>query len=338
MHPRTKEKDFDKKMDTILNEVLGMIYMMISERVKKRKEFLKLTRLDISDSPNGEQLVSYVLNNRIHQRKNPYLLTPNIADDIVESLGFENVPSLIWGDKETRESYFFYLFYKGMEYLDESAPDVVNDCLLDYLPYARTRAYSDLDKEYFNQLSEQLASPYFDKKALKKSRDLAIARLYILYKNRFMLEHAHFFVTKYTTRLNDELKDFFEDNLYKMLSEFSQTSKGKRTYLLIKEILEQSHEHLQWSLSGSQSIYQDDNVIFDVDDFSDDIDTSIDEDAISIDLNDTYQLIAPIVETGHHYIEHLVESQEQLSGISQQQLYQVFKNDRFLYTSLQEDE
>ncbi|MGT2625302.1 hypothetical protein [Streptococcus thoraltensis] len=325
-------------MIKIQNDIMEHVFTMISQRVSERKIAMKLRRVDISPSASGEQLISYIVNNRIIEDKNPYLLTPNIADDIVESLGFENVFSLIWGDKETRESYFFYLFYKGMEYLDESAPDVVNDCLLDYLPYARARAYSDLDKEYFNQLSEQLASPYFDKKAFKKSRDLAIARLYILYKNRFMLEHAHFFVTKYTTRLNDELKDFFEDNLYKMLSEFSQTSKGKRTYLLIKEILEQSHEHLQWSLSGSQSIYQDDNVIFDVDDFSDDIDTSIDEDAISIDLNDTYQLIAPIVETGHHYIEHLVESQEQLSGISQQQLYQVFKNDRFLYTSLQEDE
>ena len=61
------------------------IYRMISQRVKYRKKAKKMQNIDILLSDSN--VVSNIVNNKRY-KKNPYLLTPTYAFEIVKNLRF----------------------------------------------------------------------------------------------------------------------------------------------------------------------------------------------------------------------------------------------------------
>ncbi|HEL0717334.1 TPA: hypothetical protein TUY09_001701, partial [Streptococcus equi subsp. zooepidemicus] len=121
------------------------IYSMISQRVKKRKKEKGYQNIDvISSDPN---VVSNIVNNKRY-KKNPYLLTPNYADDITENLFFGSSYALIWGNEQEREAYFGKLFFVGIDYLIQKYPAIVELALCYYVPFAYQLALQEWKSNY----------------------------------------------------------------------------------------------------------------------------------------------------------------------------------------------
>ena len=98
----------------IINDISSEVYIKISERLKAKKKKLKLTREQIFFFVIP--LVSRALNNRRIKNKNPYLLTPTLADAVVKIMKFKSTYELVWGEKEERQKlleHFLFSLFEG---------------------------------------------------------------------------------------------------------------------------------------------------------------------------------------------------------------------------------
>ena len=208
------------------------IYSMISQRVKKRKKEKGYQNIDvISSDPN---VVSNIVNNKRY-KKNPYLLTPNYADDITENLFFGSSYALIWGNEQEREAYFGKLFFVGIDYLIQKYPAIVELALCYYVPFAYQLALQEWKSNYGNGID--LLLPKFEYINSEDQKLLATQVLYNHYKGEFFKQHFKYFKKRYTTKLEKHLKLFFETKLLTILEKGDLFNKGKKFYNLISDSL-----------------------------------------------------------------------------------------------------
>ncbi|MBW8036963.1 hypothetical protein E0700_01205 [Lactobacillus helveticus] len=213
----------------IINNMSLKVYNQISERLKIKKKKLKFTREQIfeSDIP----LVSRVLNNRRVKNKNPYLLTPTLADSIVKKMNFKSTYELVWGENtEQREEFLECFFINGLEYLAQVHADIVNDALVNYFDYAYSKAMYDHIVSFVTTDVHEIITRYnFDKNHaiydfVEKNLE-ALIRL-----------HKQFFKNKVTTKLVKNIQLFYDTVFLKYVRN-KQSEQGLNFYNLVLQVL-----------------------------------------------------------------------------------------------------
>lgn len=224
------------------------IYRMISQRVKYRKKDKKLQNIDILLSdPN---VVSNIVNNKRY-KKNPYLLTPAFAFEIVKNMKFADSYTLIWGNKMERESYFGMLFFTGMNYLLKKETRLIEKSLSYYVPYAYDLAIREWENKYGDGISLLFSNFKIDKD--NENSLLAMQLLYKYYKEDFFERHTNYFSDLYTTKLDKKINNFFETELLDMVSKGALFDRGEDFFDLILQNLSLVTEMTFDSLPGENS-------------------------------------------------------------------------------------
>ena len=224
------------------------IYRMISQRVKYRKKAKKMQNIDILLSDSN--VVSNIVNNKRY-KKNPYLLTPTYAFEIVKNLRFTDSYTLIWGNKIERESYFGMLFFEGMNYLLKKETELIENSLSYYVPHAYDLAIREWENKYGNGISLLFPNLKIDKD--NENSLLAMQLLYNHYKEEFFERHANYFSDLYTTKLDKKINNFFETELLDMISNGKLFNRGKEFFDLILQNLSLTAEMTIDSLPGDDS-------------------------------------------------------------------------------------
>ena len=224
------------------------IYRMISQRVKYRKKAKKMQNIDILLSDSN--VVSNIVNNKRY-KKNPYLLTPTYAFEIVKNLRFTDSYTLIWGNKIERESYFGMLFFEGMNYLLKKETELIEKSLSYYVPYAYDLAIREWKNKYGDGISLLFPNLKIDKD--NENSLLAMQLLYNHYKEEFFERHANYFSDLYTTKLDKKITNFFETELLDMISNGILFNRGKEFFDLILQNLSLTAEMNIDSLPGVDS-------------------------------------------------------------------------------------
>lgn len=224
------------------------IYRMISQRVKYRKKDKKLQNIDIL--LNDPNVVSNIVNNKRY-KKNPYLLTPTYAFEIVKNLRFTDSYTLIWGNKIERESYFGMLFFAGMNYLLKKKTELIEKSLSYYVPHAYDLAIREWEIKYGDGISLLFPNLKIDKD--NENSLLAMQLLYNHYKEEFFERHANYFSNLYTTKLDKKITNFFETELLDMISNGTLFNRGKEFIDLILQTLSLTAEMTIDSLPGDDS-------------------------------------------------------------------------------------
>lgn len=224
------------------------IYRMISQRVKYRKKAKKMQNIDILLSDSN--VVSNIVNNKRY-KKNPYLLTPTYAFEIVKNLRFTDSYTLIWGNKIERESYFGMLFFEGMNYLLKKETELIEKSLSYYVPYAYDLAIREWKNKYGDGISLLFPNLKIDKD--NENSLLAMQLLYNHYKEEFFERHANYFNDLYTTKLDKKITNFFETELLDMVSNGTLFNRGREFFNLILQNLSLTAEMTINSLPGVDS-------------------------------------------------------------------------------------
>lgn len=240
------------------------IYRMISQRVKYRKKAKKMQNIDILLSDSN--VVSNIVNNKRY-KKNPYLLTPTYAFEIVKNLRFTDSYTLIWGNKIERESYFGMLFFEGMNYLLKKETELIEKSLSYYVPYAYDLAIREWKNKYGDGISLLFPNLKIDKD--NENSLLAMQLLYNHYKEEFFERHANYFSDLYTTKLDKKITNFFETELLDMISNGILFNRGKEFFDLILQNLSLTAE------MTIDSLPEDDSKFHPQLDFSKSVDTFI---------------------------------------------------------------
>ena len=224
------------------------IYRMISQRVKYRKKDKKLQNIDILlRDPN---VVSNIVNNKRY-KKNPYLLTPAFAFEIVKNMKFTDSYTLIWGNRMERESYFGMLFFTGMNYLLKKETELIEKSLSYYVPFAYDLAIREWENRYGDGIS--LLFPSFKIEKGNEKSLLAMQLLYKYYKEDFFERHTNYFSDLYTTKLDKKINNFFETELLDMVSKGALFDRGEDFFDLILQNLSLVTEMTFDSLHGENS-------------------------------------------------------------------------------------
>lgn len=224
------------------------IYRMISQRVKYRKKDKKLQNIDILlRDPN---VVSNIVNNKRY-KKNPYLLTPAFAFEIVKNMKFTDSYTLIWGNRMERESYFGMLFFTGMNYLLKKETELIEKSLSYYVPFAYDLAIREWENRYGDGIS--LLFPSFKIEKGNEKSLLAMQLLYKYYKEDFFERHTNYFSDLYTTKLDKKINNFFETELLDMVSKGALFDRGEDFFDLILQNLSLVTEMTFDSLPGENS-------------------------------------------------------------------------------------
>ena len=224
------------------------IYRMISQRVKYRKKDKKLQNIDIL--LNDPNVVSNIVNNKRY-KKNPYLLTPTYAFEIVKNLRFTDSYTLIWGNKIERESYFGMLFFAGMNYLLKKKTELIEKSLSYYVPHAYDLAIREWENKYGDGISLLFPNLKIDKD--NENSLLAMQLLYNHYKEEFFERHANYFSNLYTTKLDKKITNFFETELLDMISNGTLFNRGKEFIDSTLQTLSLTAEMTIDSLPGDDS-------------------------------------------------------------------------------------
>ena len=224
------------------------IYRMISQRVKYRKKDKKLQNIDILlRDPN---VVSNIVNNKRY-KKNPYLLTPAFAFEIVKNMKFTDSYTLIWGNRMERESYFGMLFFTGMNCLLKKETELIEKSLSYYVPFAYDLAIREWENRYGDGIS--LLFPSFKIEKGNEKSLLAMQLLYKYYKEDFFERHTNYFSDLYTTKLDKKINNFFETELLDMVSKGALFDRGEDFFDLILQNLSLVTEMTFDSLPGENS-------------------------------------------------------------------------------------
>lgn len=234
-------KDIDKKLttDELIHQLTECIYEGISQRVARKKKQLNKLRSDIVDTKR-ETLLSHVCNNKRYPKKNDYLLTPSIIEEIVENLEFENDLNLVWGADEERIMFLEGLFYCGLAILESGRNKVlIKNLFMNYLPFARSCAFIDEKNEHgdIEGLIDR-GHEHLDYNIKKENERIAKQRLFRHCREELIKQHEEFFRDKGTSKIDKEIKKFFETVLLDMLREIGEKEeRGKNVYDLIRSIV-----------------------------------------------------------------------------------------------------
>ena len=98
MYKIDKPVELETTSDKVITDITEILYKRISERISKRKKELNKKRYEIVELER-ESLFSHICNNKRYHKKNDYLLTPCITDEIKDGLDFSSNLSVIWGEE-----------------------------------------------------------------------------------------------------------------------------------------------------------------------------------------------------------------------------------------------
>lgn len=189
--PENNKNELQQK---IINNVVNRIFSGISERVKKLKKAGIVNYKNIDNF----SLIYKIIKNEPDKKKNKYLLTPQLAEQIVENTKNQyDSYELVWG-KDSKSDLFHYLFVEGIKYLslNQRGDEVVDTALKDDFAFAvavgqdpncvinSNRKYSNLKQEATNRLYKILQEPFYQL-------------------------HQDFFKNKITTKIDKELRLFY---------------------------------------------------------------------------------------------------------------------------------
>lgn len=216
----------------IIEEISSQIYAQISEQLKTKKEKLRLTREQIfeSDIP----LVSRALNNKRIQSKNPYLLTPTLADSIVRNMNFKSTYELVWGEKkEERQQLLKHFFASGFNYLTQIRGDTVNKILISNFDYAYSKAMYD----YIVPVTTTDVHEIINRYEFEKNN-----AIYDFIENHLteLIEiHRRFFKSKITIKFVKNIQLFYDTVFFEYLEDQinQQSQQGLNLYNLVIQVL-----------------------------------------------------------------------------------------------------
>lgn len=220
-----------------INELTNQIYKNIALRILNRKEQLKKKRTDITDD-NSVSMLSNVMHNKRIPNRNPYLLNHKIICDIVSKLNFKSAYYLIWGENKELESTLETLFKYGLKYLQEESDlnkKLIENCLLEYLPYAKLTAELEYSFEPFKPNREDVVS----------ARSTAIEHLYYGILSYFKEEHKKFFEEKETSKFTQNIIHFISKNMFELLKQYlnERDNQGQKAYSIMSKILSYESEN-----------------------------------------------------------------------------------------------
>lgn len=222
-------------MNKLIEEVTNQVYEKIAKRVLNRKKELKKTREQITDT--NVQLLSNIMHNKRIKTRNPYLLNSGIIYDIKEKLNFKSSYVLIWGKDKELDSILKILFINGLKYLQENKTDneLIKDCLLEYLPLAKTLA------EY--KQNERIFKP--NKEIITKDYNLAFEYLYYGISSDLQHRHEDYFKGKETKKLNNNIAKFVSSVIPEILHKYlkERHSQGKEAFRTISKVLKYQNEY-----------------------------------------------------------------------------------------------
>lgn len=178
----------------------NIIYQYTADRLKRRREVLKLTNDVIAKKkifvfeeayndwatdedepekfvakPNFQKskydsaIISRILNNergKIGKRNspNPYLIPPAYENLLVEQLQLDNKTELFWGTESEQEaivkSFYLKLFEDILDGEQSDLKDLLNLYISDYVPYSKDLAYHNMIVEKCLEQSEILANQF----------------------------------------------------------------------------------------------------------------------------------------------------------------------------------
>lgn len=191
-----------------------------------------------------EDLLKRIMSNRKYPNQNKYLLQPKQAKAIKNALSFECLNTLFWGDDLEIDQYIGAWFYElAKEILAEDNNDLhraLDDVLIDYVPYAKFKAYLEIRQEigelyYFHLYKEEFDIGYETLLAAVKP---AVLRLFFLIKDEFIRQFKNVFFDKdYLTELHKRIDSFKHDVLMPLLmeSKANEISIGVMVYNKIKQ-------------------------------------------------------------------------------------------------------
>lgn len=223
-------------MHNSIDKLTNKIYKKISLRILNKKKELKKKRFQITDA-NNVQMLSNIMHNKRNKKRNPYLLNSKTTYDVVSKLDFKSSYDLIWGENEDLNSILEDLFKYGLKYLqtiDKTKNELIENCLLDYLPYAKISAE-------FEYALEPLKPDIED---VFLNHNIAIKHLYYGISESFKKAHKSFFENKETKKLPQNINKFVETNLPNLLQKYldDTDNQGKRAYKIMSEIMSYESE------------------------------------------------------------------------------------------------
>ncbi|MGN1272922.1 hypothetical protein [Lactobacillus crispatus] len=218
-------------MDKLINELADEIYQNISQRVLRRKKKLRMKRFQITDV-NSVQLLSNVMHNKRIDSRNPYLLNSKITFDIVSNLNFKSSYDLIWGKGEEFDSTLRHIFNTGLEILQKQSDEnseLIENCYLEYLPYAKVTAAFEKAFPSFKPDVEDVAY----------AQSVANDHLYYGVSEDLKNTHRKYFEDKETKKLPQNISDFINNEITKLLHQYLNDSdnQGQRAYKIMSEIM-----------------------------------------------------------------------------------------------------
>lgn len=184
-------------------------------------------------------------NKRIPSR-NPYLLNASITDDIVSTLHFHSAYELIWGKDNDLDTLLERIFFAGISLVEQN--NLIEECRLEYLPYAKASAK-------FN-FAMELEKP--DPETLTEKQYYASEYVFFYINKNLKEEHKKFFNKCGTKKINKQLFKFISTIFPKLLSNFLNETghQGKQVYDLISSIVKYEQEDIFESMAHGPEWFQ----------------------------------------------------------------------------------
>ncbi|NRN72621.1 hypothetical protein IMAU80627_01164 [Lactobacillus helveticus] len=236
-------------MDKLINKLTEKIYQNISQRVLSKKNKLRMKRFQITDV-NSVQLLSNVMHNKRINNRNPYLLNSKITFDIVTNLKFKSSYELIWGEGEELDSILSSIFRTGLKILQEQSDKnskLIENCYLEYLPYAKATAGFEKAFPPFKPDIEDVAY----------AQSIADAHLYYGVSEDLKNAHKKYFEDKETKKLLQNISNFINNEITKLLHQYLKDSdnQGQRAYKIMSEIMSYQSDNEFDSISHGPEWY-----------------------------------------------------------------------------------
>lgn len=212
-----------------LKNTSEIVYRNCAERIRLRIEEKKIKHKDIhKDDP---KIISRIINYKINNKKNPYLIQFAVLCNIRENLDFKNNQEILWGTpKEIIEYDLPLMFQNIIRDILSSSSDIrneVRDILCGYIPYARHSSLYQLLSETESPMIEfELSSLYnIDEVFVDAKTDEAITYIYSLCEDKFKEKYLEFTDSLDSfSRWTIKMAEWIEDEFMKILRIYAPTS------------------------------------------------------------------------------------------------------------------
>lgn len=242
-----------------------LFYSMISARIGIMRDFLKLTNKEIYDDDEGN-LISAIIHNRKHPKKNPYLIPSDTARStypkdyvgtIAWNLRIKNENELLSGSRAEVEAYggalFYTLILETLETDDDTANRIAS-VLMDYIPFSVANFYIE-EEERSSMPIDSLIDPKFivTMEEFFYERNMAVAHLYSKIEFEFCeLIYNLFNEQANTYKLPKRLEKMVKEQLLPLIeSTVQKRSFGNEAYRILKHSFERMEELFNYELGLS---------------------------------------------------------------------------------------